>query len=140
MRKLPSYRQSVAGRFQYTDGGRSKYYSEQHIGDCTIRAIAIATDRDYKKVVNEFFDRCKDYGCFADWGLFFERYMESVGWEKVSSPKFKGRKAKAKDLPKEGRYLMRQSRHLSALVDGVIHDIWDTSNKMVYCYYRKKDL
>jgi len=139
MRKKPSYRQSVAGRFQYTDGGRSKYYTLKNVGDCVIRAIAIATERDYKEVVEDTWDFSRKYGCPINWKDVYIPYLESLGWEKVSSPKFKGRKAKAKDLPKKGRYMMRQVHHLSALVDGVVHDIWDTSNKMVYCYYCKKE-
>ena len=99
MRKKPSYRQSVAGRFQYTDGGRSKYYPEQHVGDCVIRAIAIATERDYKEVVEDTWEFSKKYGCPINWKEVYVPYLESIGWEKVSSPKFKGRKAIAKDLP-----------------------------------------
>lgn len=138
MRKKPSYRQSVAGRFQYTDGGRSKYYTLKNVGDCVIRAIAIATEKDYKKLVEETWEFTKNYGLQISDQTVYELYLESIGWERVSSPKFKGRKAKAKDLPK-GRYIMSQANHLSALVDGVIHDIWNTSNRMVYCYYRKKE-
>ena len=138
MRKKPSCRQSVSGRFQYTDGGRSKYYTLKDVGDCVVRAIAVATDRDYKEVVEDTWKFSRKYGCPINWKDVYVPYLESIGWEKVSSPKFKGKKAKAKDLPK-GRYIMRQANHLSALVDGVIHDIWDTSNKMVYCYYRKKE-
>ena len=132
-------KKSILNRHVHTDGGRSKYYTLDKVGDCVIRAIAIATERDYKEVVEDTWEFSKKYGCPINWKDVYIPYLESIGWEKVSSPKLKGRKAIAKDLPK-GRYIMRQANHLSACVDNVPYDIWDTSNKMVYCYYRKKDL
>jgi len=132
-------KKSILNRYKYNDGGRSKYYALKNVGDCVIRAIAIATERDYKEVVEDTWEFSKKYGCPINWKEVYVPYLESIGWEKVSSPKFKGRKAIAKDLPK-GRYIMTQANHLSACIDNVPHDTWDTSNKMVYCYYRKKDL
>ena len=38
-------------KFNYNDGGRSKYFKGQ-AGDCVTRAIAIATRMDYKEVYN----------------------------------------------------------------------------------------
>ena len=34
----------------YDDGGRSKYFKAEHVGDCVCRAIAIGTGKDYKEV------------------------------------------------------------------------------------------
>ena len=36
--------------FQYNDGGRSRYFKAQKVGDCVTRAFAIATGKDYKEV------------------------------------------------------------------------------------------
>lgn len=128
---------STQGRFIYNDGGRSKYYQLEKVGDCVIRAIAIATETDYKEVVEDTWEFTKKYGCPINWRKIWQLYLEKIGWEKVKAPKFKGRKARAKDLPK-GRFIAQQATHLSAIVDGKPHDIWDTSDRMVYCYYRKK--
>lgn len=40
--------------YQYNDGGRSKYFKAKHVGDCAIRAVAIATKKDYLEVYNAF--------------------------------------------------------------------------------------
>ena len=46
--------------FIYDDGGRSKYYrmkfKSDRVGDCVIRALAIATGGDYKSVRDELWD------------------------------------------------------------------------------------
>lgn len=39
--------------YNYNDGGRSKYFKAECVNDCVTRAIAIATERDYKEVYNE---------------------------------------------------------------------------------------
>lgn len=39
-------------KFQYNDGGRSKYFNAKNVGDCVCRAIAIASQTDYKVVYN----------------------------------------------------------------------------------------
>ena len=37
---------------KYNDGGRSKYYKTSNVRDCVVRAIAIATNKDYKEIYN----------------------------------------------------------------------------------------
>ena len=53
---------STQGRFIYNDGGRSKYYQLEKVGDCVIRAIAIATETDYKEVVEDTWQFTQKYG------------------------------------------------------------------------------
>ena len=38
--------------YKYNDGGRSQYYKTSNVRDCVIRAIAIASNKDYKEVYN----------------------------------------------------------------------------------------
>jgi len=37
-------------KFSYEDGGRSKYFSKEKVGDCVVRAICNASGKDYKEV------------------------------------------------------------------------------------------
>ena len=48
----------------------------------------------------------------------------------MAAPKFEGRKCKAADT--EGVCIARMSKHYCAVVEGVPHDTFDSSNKMVY--------
>jgi hypothetical protein len=43
-------------KFVYCDGGRSKYFKAENVGDCVTRAIANATGIDYKVI----YDRLKE--------------------------------------------------------------------------------
>jgi hypothetical protein len=38
-------------------------------------------------------------------------------------------------VPSEGRYLLSLSRHITALIDGVVHDTYDPSREGKRCVY-----
>ena len=46
--------------FVYSDGGRSKYFKANNVGDCVTRAICNATGKDYKEVYDALNDMAKD--------------------------------------------------------------------------------
>lgn len=35
-----------------SNGGRSKFFKAKEVGDCAVRATAIASGRDYKEIYN----------------------------------------------------------------------------------------
>ena len=45
--------------FVYSDGGRSKYFKANNVGDCVTRAICNATGKDYKEVYDALNDMAK---------------------------------------------------------------------------------
>lgn len=128
--------------FVYDDGGRSQYFKAEHVGDCVCRAIAIATEEDYKKVYNELgaLHKKRTGTKSARDGIYKEdikKYMGSKGW--VWHPTMgigTGCKVHldADELPK-GRIVCSLSRHLVAVVDGVLHDTYDSSREGTRCVY-----
>ena len=40
-------------KHHFNDGGRSQYFKGAKAGDCVVRAIAIASGLDYKKVYDD---------------------------------------------------------------------------------------
>ena len=127
--------------FTYNDGGRSLYFKGRDAGDCVARAMAIALQLDYKTCYDQLAAANVEAGGkkTARNGLLrktYEKVLNEHGWIWHPAPKFKGRKARYYNLPK-GRLIMRMAKHVSALVDGEIHDTWDCSKKMVYGYFVK---
>lgn len=139
--------------YQYNDGGRSSAGYKGDVGDCVTRAIAIATGQDYRAVYDalnllsqgERTGRRKRKVSSSRDGVFrttWEKYLQSLGWKRVNCMKI-GQGCKvhlcADELP-AGRLIVQVSRHLCAVVDGVIHDTHDPSrdgNRCVYGYYVK---
>lgn len=140
-------------KFVYSDGGRSKYFKAEKVGDCVCRAIANATGMDYKEVydkINEYAKRerigkrkkgisnARD-GVYKDtiW-----RMLTDMGWKWVPTM-FIGKGCQVhlseKELP-GGTLIVSVSKHTTCVKDGVLYDTYDCSRdgtRCVYGYYIK---
>ncbi len=136
-------------KVQHTDGGRStstvSHYKPK--GDCVCRAITIATGEPYSVVwaVLLFLSEQERNSkrrrrSHPDRGVHrrtYEKYLRLKNW--VWTPTMfvgSGCKVhlKASELP-SGRLIARCSRHLVAVIDGVIHDTHDPARNGTRCVY-----
>ena len=113
--------------YEYDDGGRGKYFPKKAGGDCVCRAIAIVAGMDYMKVYNMLKENMK---CNPDRGINcndrrFRKLMDRLGFRYGVAP---GRAAilRAGELPSKGRYVCLTKRHAIAVIDGVVHDTFDS--------------
>jgi hypothetical protein len=132
--------------FQYSDGGRSKAGYLGHTNDCVVRAIAIITEQPYQKVYDAIND-CALYEKKAklkksDTRIGIRKqtsryYLESLGWKWTPTMLMgSGCKVhlKSDELP-SGRLIVKVSKHMVAVIDGVIHDTYDCSRNGTRCVY-----
>ena len=125
-------------KFKYNDGG----WKGAKRGDCVIRAISIATERPYDLVFNELMDLAKEKQNLPNDKKVYKPYLEELGWTWVPTMGIgTGCKVhlKESELPK-GRVICRLSKHLVAVIDGVMNDIYNSSrdgNRCVYGYFAK---
>lgn len=146
--------------FEKNDGGRALAGYKGDAGDCVVRAIAIATEKPYSEVYealtvarqwhaenhrDRVAKRIQEKGTSPRNGTarkVYEKYLTSLGWKFYPTMGFgTGCKVhlKADELPK-GRIICRLSKHLVAVIDGVINDTHDPSRdgtRCVYGYYQK---
>jgi hypothetical protein len=131
------------------DGGRESAGYKGQAGDCVTRAIAIATGKSYKEIYDDLAKMNKDLRGkkSARNGInkkIYDWYLKSLGWEwKPTMLIGQGCKVhlRADELP-EGKLIVRLSKHLVTVVDGVIHDTYDCSRRgkrCVYGYYYKPE-
>jgi len=134
-------------KFIYNDGGRSKYFKAENVGDCVTRAICNATGKDYKEVYNRLNEMSKRESVKRHRGhkrsqsrngVFKEtwkRYLNEIGWVHHSTCTPGSRREKVKlvegALP-QGTLIVQLSKHLTCLKDGVIYDTYDCSKKDYY--------
>ena len=140
-------------KFNYNDGGRSKYFKGQ-TRDCVCRAIAIANNMDYKEVydlINEYAKREKTGRrkkgiSSARTGVYKQtenKLLQDLGWTWVATMKIGSgcnTHLKEDELPK-GTIIVRLSKHLTCVIDSVINDTYDCSrdgNRCVYGYWYKE--
>lgn len=136
--------------FIRNDGGRAAAGFKGSTSDCVTRAIAIASGRDYKEVYEAIrkiqkSDNGKRGGGSPRNGVHrqhYEPYILSLGFVWVPLMKIGSGTTvhvRADELP-PGRLILSLSRHMAAVIDGVLHDTFDCSRagrRAVYGYYRK---
>lgn len=134
--------------FQFNDGGRKSAGYKGKTGDCVVRSIAIATELPYQQVydsVNKFAKRerigkRKRGISNARTGVYTRttrKLLESLGWQWTPTMEIGSGcqvHLRADELP-PGRLIVSVSGHLTAVVDGVIHDTHDPSRRGTRCVY-----
>jgi hypothetical protein len=126
----------------YDDGGRARAGFKGEAGDCVTRAIAIAAQLPYREVYDELARGEADAGRArsARNGIrrkVYQAYLEYLGW---SWRPIMGIGTgctvhlRADELP-TGRLICSVSKHMVAVVDGVVHDTHDCTREGTRCVY-----
>jgi hypothetical protein len=132
----------------HNDGGRKAAGYRGKSGDCVVRAIAIAAEKPYQEIydalnshaLSERTGKRKRGISNARTGVYrvtYQKYLESMGWTWTPTMKIgSGCKVhlRSEELPK-GRIIVSLSKHLSAVIDGVVHDTHDPSRRGTRCVY-----
>ena len=136
------------------DGGRAASGFQGTTGDCVTRAVAIATGKPYREVYDAINGLAKTERVTKKMrggrsssrtGVHKKtsrRFLESLGW--IWTPTmFIGSGCKVhlrRDELPAGRLVVKVSRHMCAVIDGVVHDTYDPSRggmRCVYGYWRQ---
>lgn len=134
--------------FIYHDGGREAAGYKGKTGDCVTRSIAIATAKPYQEVYDALnrlaqAERSGRRGTKLSnsrtgvYRMTYQRYLESLGWRWTSTMSIgSGCRVhlKSDELP-QGRLLVKVSRHLTAVIDGVLYDTHNCSRGGTRCVY-----
>lgn len=135
--------------FIHSDGGRSKYFKASNVGDCVCRAICNATGEDYKKIYdlinelskNERTGKRKRGTSNARSGVYKsteKKIIEDIlGWKWHSCMTIgSGCQVHLTDseLP-NGNLIVRVSKHLTCVKNGILYDTYDCSRNGTRCVY-----
>jgi hypothetical protein len=131
--------------FKYDDGGRAAAGYKGEAGDCIVRAVAIAAELDYETVYKAL---KKFVGATPRDGVMrkdFEPFVLKMGFRwKPTMQVGTGCTVhlNAEELP-SGRIICKVSKHLCAVIDGVVYDTFDPSRDGTRCvygiYYKPKE-
>lgn len=139
-------------RFVFDDGGRAAAGYKGKIGDCTCRAIAIATGMPYRTVYDLLHEHAQDQRITkrqprrgsARTGIYkntIRRVMTQLGWQWTPTMQIgSGCTVHLRDQELPRGLIVAVSKHIVSVIDGVIHDTHDCSRdgtRCVYGYWRK---
>lgn len=137
----------------YDDGGREAAGYKGTAGDCVCRAVSIATGKPYQQVYDDINRIAKSERrgkrkkgiSSARNGVYrgtIDKLMREYGWSWQPTMAVGSgctTHLRASELP-SGNLVVSVSKHLTAVIDGVCHDIYDPSrggSRCVYGYYHK---
>lgn len=134
--------------FKWDDGGRASAGFVGTANDCVVRAISIATEVPYKDVYDAINRIAKTERITASrtsrsnsrTGVYrctYEKYLRSINWRWTPTMAIGvGCRVhlRSDELP-SGRLILSLSKHVAAVVDGVLHDLEDCSRYGTRCVY-----
>jgi len=137
----------------YNDGGREAAGYKGEAGDCVTRAVAIALGEDYEQARIDLMEATAEWRESSRSRAASRRksnsvrngtpkdvsreYLATKGWEWFPTMTIgSGCKVhlRAEELP-IGTIIAKVSKHVCAVVDGVIHDTHDPSREGTRCVY-----
>lgn len=137
--------------WRWDDGGRSDFFKGKDVGDCVVRSIAIASGRSYEEIYHECNElaaererprRSGRKGSSARDGVnvtraWFKRWMLELGfvWTPTMGIGTGCRVHLARGELPEGRLVVNVSKHITAVVDGVVRDLYDPGRDGTRCVY-----
>lgn len=137
----------------FTDGGRSVAGYKGQVGDCVVRSLAIVTGKPYADVYATVQQFCDDERPRKGQTRSNPRkginphtmyaLMAHYGGQWVALSGKRPTHLREGEMPDKGRYVARLSRHVCAVIDGVVHDTYDPhrgGNRIVYGYWQFPEL
>tara|TARA_R100001530_G_scaffold37608_1_gene29201 strand:+ start:1050 stop:1496 length:447 start_codon:yes stop_codon:yes gene_type:complete len=125
-------------QFFYNDGGRKDAGFKGDTGDCVTRAIAIVTGKPYQEVYDRIFELAKESPRNGVHKKVYKPYIEkelSLVWTPTMGIGTGCTVHLVGDELPKGKLIVRTSKHLTAMIDGVIHDTYDPSRGGTRCVY-----
>jgi hypothetical protein len=141
--------------FKVNDGGRAAAGYKGQAGDCVVRSIAIATGMPYQKVYDDLYQANNEFRNTSRTKLarslkqrhdsprsgthrvVLKKYLANLGWQWTPTM-FIGQGTKVhlkkEELPM-GTLIVSCSKHLTVVIDGVLHDVFDCSRNGTRCVY-----
>ena len=114
-----------------------EYYNanpkNRHIEDCVIRSLSVLTNKSWRKVYDELSYLAGNNGLMFDDVEFVENYLDDRYKRECHYSKTVGEFAK--EYP-YGRYAITMDGHITALINGVLVDTFDPSNRIMRCAWK----
>jgi len=137
------------------DGGRAAAGYKGKAGDCVVRSIAIVTNTPYQKIYNDLYEENENFRKNSKTRLarslkqkndsprtgthrvVLKKYLKKIGWNWTPTM-FIGQGCKVhlkkSELPND-TLIVSCSKHITVVINGVLHDTYDCSRNGTRCVY-----
>lgn len=115
----------------------------KNANDCVARAISVALGQSWETTIREMTELGIKIGYVFNEDKCIAKYLLEKGWEKYPEPRdLKNKKITVKQFVAKvgndkGVIIAKVgSHHLAVIVNGVVWDSWDSSNKIIHNYWK----
>ena len=116
-----------------------KYHNANALGnavnDCVVRAISIAERKTWDETYIELSEIARQEGILLDDVNFVENYLDHRYRRQCHYSKTVGEFAEECD---EGTYLVTMEGHITVVVDGIVYDTFDCTDRRMWCAWKVK--
>lgn len=106
-----------------------------NVNDCVVRAISKAENKTWNETYNELSKIAQYEGILLDDVDFVENYLDKRYLRQCHYSKTVGEFAEEYS---KGTYLVTMPNHITVIVNGVIYDTFDPSEKRMWCCWKVK--
>ncbi len=116
--------------------------SNQRVGDCSVRAISKALNRDWEDV---YLGLCSEGLIYNDmpsanyvWGMYLKKHGFTQEQLATICPDCTTVRQFSKKHPK-GRHILACQNHVVASIDGNYYDTWDSGEEIVLYFFTQEE-
>ena len=109
----------------------------RHVNDCTVRAISLATNQSWDDAYRELSHYAQLLCIMPDDVTYIDEYL-SENFKQIYSYKI-DQKITVGEFVKHnplGTFLITMSGHITCVIDGVIYDTFDPSDRFIWGVYK----
>lgn len=118
-----------------------QYYNANPLGrkvnDCTVRAVSLATEQTWDEAYEMLSDYSRLQGITFSEVEFMNDFLADR-YERYCPPRKTETIRDFMDLKLEGRWLLTMSGHITCVIDGILYDTFDCSDRYIWCIYKVK--
>ena len=115
--------------------------NNKYTGDCVIRAICIAEDKEWDDVYLELMVKGYAMKDMIESNELWNSYLHGLGYSRYiipdTCPDCYSVREFAQDHP-QGRYILGTGTHAVAVINGDYYDTWDSGHKVPIYFWRKE--
>ena len=109
----------------------------KRVGDCVIRAISTALNREWDVVYIDLANKGLEMGDMPSSNSVWGCYLLEQGFEVKALP-YTITIRRFACLHPEGTYILGTGSHVVALIDGEYYDTWDSGDEIVIYYFKEE--
>lgn len=115
----------------------------KNANDCVARAISVALDKSWEETIRDMTEHAIKLCCVFNEDKCIDSYLSKNGWTRYTEPRDKDNKKITVNqfLKRPGNdkgiiIAKVGSHHVSLIVNGVIWDTWDCTDKIIHTYFK----